>query len=308
MFRGFHQILTSYSSSSLFRLSSCGKFFSSSVVARDGEAAVDLMGIASQVVIAKNPEEKLSLLLKGHQICESCSPSSLAILTPSNNSGVEYDAPGRPDKPELVHPTKMLTHKKLKVPLQIYLLHSLAHIELNAIDIASDMVARFAPGMPLGFACDWFEVAYEEGVHFQLLCERLKQLNYSYGDLPGHDGLWRAADSTKEDLVGRLVAIPLVQEARALDSKERLNKKMVSCADAVSAKLVEKICDEEIKHVKYGVKWLNYIAEQRNTSAKLLYQEGVLKYTGKVVGPFNVESRTEAGMPTDWYQQTVTKN
>jgi uncharacterized ferritin-like protein (DUF455 family) len=77
---------------------------------------------------------------------------------------------------------------------RIALLHALAHIELNAIDLAWDIIARFGTAeTPRAFFDDWVKVGEEEAIHFSLLQARLAELGARYGDLPAHDGLWQAA-------------------------------------------------------------------------------------------------------------------
>ena len=63
------------------------------------------------------------------------------------------------------------------------LLHALAHIELNAIDLALDVVWRFA-GLPEDFYRQWLQVAREEALHFELLRDHLATLGHAYGDNP----------------------------------------------------------------------------------------------------------------------------
>ena len=101
---------------------------------------------------------------------------------------------------------------------QIAILHSIAHIELNAVDLHWDIIARFANiQMPVGFYDDWVKSAQEESNHFNLICDCLEELGSYYGDLTAHDGLWQAAIDTRDDLLGRLAVVPMVLEARGLD-------------------------------------------------------------------------------------------
>src|SRR6185312_15382537 len=125
--------------------------------------------------------------------------------------------PGRPMRPVLLSPKEMPRRRNFgSLGGQLALLHALAHIELNAIDLGWDIVARF-PGLPREFYDDWVAVAAEEAEHFALLEARLVALGGAYGDLPAHDGLWESAAATAHDLLARLAVVPLVLEARGLD-------------------------------------------------------------------------------------------
>jgi uncharacterized ferritin-like protein (DUF455 family) len=51
----------------------------------------------------------------------------------------------------LVVPKQVPSPKDSQLPLSAHLLHNLAHIELNAVDLAMDTVARFSHlGLPDG--------------------------------------------------------------------------------------------------------------------------------------------------------------
>ncbi len=127
--------------------------------------------------------------------------------------------PARPDRPELKMPRDVARRRITRgLKGRCALLHALAHIELNAIDLAWDIIARFtAEGLPREFYADWLRVADEEAKHHALLAGRLAALGGTYGDLPAHDGLWEAAEKTAHDLLARLAIVPLVLEARGLD-------------------------------------------------------------------------------------------
>ncbi len=144
------------------------------------------------------------------------------------------DRPGRPAKPELV-PPKLVEKRSLHtVKGRIALLHAIAHIELNAVDLALDIVARYATEpVPHSFFDGWMQVAFEEAKHFRMVRERLRQLGADYGDMPAHDGLWQAAHATRNDLTARLAVVPLILEARGLDVTPRCRRR---CARPVTLK------------------------------------------------------------------------
>lgn len=211
--------------------------------------------------------------------------------------------PARPSVPKLVAPKEMPSHKSLKMPLGVYLLHGLAHIELNAIDTAWDTVLRFSRDglLPFEFYLDFASIASDEARHFSLLCDRLKVHNSFYGALPAHVGIWDGAEKTKSDFLGRITVIQLVQEPRALDSWERLMEKFKGQGDKESTKLVDLICSEEIDHVRKGMFWFQRFCAAQQIDPVAKFQDSVGKYVGIVPPPFNVDARADAGMSQDWY-------
>lgn len=214
------------------------------------------------------------------------------------------EMPERPSIPELVQPKEMPSYKKLKIPMAEYLLHGLAHIELNAIDTAWDTVLRFSNGprpLPFGFYHDFASIASDEARHFEMLCARLKAKGSHYGAMPAHMGIWDSAAKTKLDLLGRLTAIQLVQEPRALDSWERLVEKFKSQADRESSLLIDQIVREEIGHVQKGIFWFQWLCEQDQLDPISTFHSKVSQYVGIVPPPFNVGARNSAGMSEAWY-------
>jgi uncharacterized ferritin-like protein (DUF455 family) len=183
------------------------------------------------------------------------------------------------------------------------LLHALAHIELNAIDLAWDIVARFAPmGLPHGFFDDWVRVAHEEATHFELLTTRLAELDTAYGDLPAHDGLWDAAVSTGHDLAARLAVVPLVLEARGLDVTPAIIERLRAVDDHASAAVLEVIYRDEIGHVAIGRNWFEHICAERGYEPETQWQNLVETcFRGVLKPPYNVDARTAAGFPESWY-------
>jgi uncharacterized ferritin-like protein (DUF455 family) len=215
------------------------------------------------------------------------------------------DRPGRPPRPELRPPRDMPRRKLGKDPAgRIALLHALAHIELNAIDLAWDIIARFpAEAMPRAFFDDWVSVADEEAKHFALLAARLAELGASYGDLPAHDGLWQAAMDTADDLLARLAVVPLVLEARGLDVTPAMIKRLEAVGDQASAALLQVIYRDEIGHVAIGKRWFDFLAERRGLEPKAAWQDLVRqRFKGRMKGPFNDEARAAAGFPATFYR------
>ncbi len=186
---------------------------------------------------------------------------------------------------------------------RIALLHALAHIELNAIDLGWDIVARFArEGLPLNFLDDWIGVAVEEAGHFDLLAARLADFGARYGDLPAHDGLWEAAAATADDLLARLAVVPLVLEARGLDVTPQMAARLERAGDLGSAAILQHIYQQEIGHVAVGLRWFARLCRDRGLSPEQVFHERVRRcFKGDLKPPFNHAARAAAGFPAAYY-------
>ncbi len=218
-------------------------------------------------------------------------------------SGVAPDRPARPDRPVLTRPGDMPKRRALTTRAgQVALLHALAHIEFNAIDLACDMIARF-DGMPPAFYGDWIGVADDEARHFQMLRDRLHSLDADYGDLAAHDGLWQAADDTRDDLLARLAVVPLVLEARGLDVTPAMIARLKRAGDHDSVAILEIIYREEIDHVAAGSRWFRYVCEQRDLDPEPTWRDIVRsRFKGALKPPFNEQARQAAGLPRAFYE------
>jgi uncharacterized ferritin-like protein (DUF455 family) len=186
---------------------------------------------------------------------------------------------------------------------RIALLHALAHIELNAIDLAWDIIARFTDlALPRAFYDDWVIVAAEEAKHHALVAARLTELGAGYGDLPAHDGLWEAAQVTAHDLLARLAVVPLVLEARGLDVTPAMIARLGGFGDAASAAVLQVIYDDEIGHVAVGLRWFTWLCAERGVEPAATYQSLVRQYfRGRLKPPFNQHGRSAAGLAEHYY-------
>ncbi|WP_170428287.1 ferritin-like domain-containing protein [Ruegeria arenilitoris] len=211
--------------------------------------------------------------------------------------------PARPDKPELLSPREVPKRKPGSEAGRIALLHAVAHIELNAVDLHWDIIARFGHvPMPIGFYDDWVKCAEEESRHFEMVCDCLENMGSRYGALPAHAGMWRAAEDTAEDLMGRLAVVPMVLEARGLDVTPGMIDifRKAKAEQAIAA--LEVIYAEEVGHVAYGSKWFHFLCGRENADPKDVFHQLVRKYFhGALKPPFNEEKRAEAGLPPDFY-------
>ncbi len=208
--------------------------------------------------------------------------------------------PARPAQPILLAPRQMpkrSTGPKGRVPL----VHALAHIELNAVDLAWDIIARFTDDMPRAFYDDWVDVAVEEAEHYAALATRLVQMDTVYGALPAHSGLWDAAERTTHDLAARLAVIPMTLEARGLDTTPQTTERLRATGDEATAAILDVIYADEIKHLKIGVRWFEFLCAARGKNPHDAYHEIIaLKFPGGPKGPFNMPARNSGGMHEDY--------
>ncbi len=214
------------------------------------------------------------------------------------------DRPARPSNPILLDPSEMPKRGRGGTPgNRRALLHAIAHIELNAIDLAYDMVARFGAVMPRMFTDDWVAVGDDEARHFTLLAGRLKSLECVYGDMPAHDGLWQSALDTAGSLPARLAIVPMVLEARGLDVTPKMIEQFKRTGDTASADVLSLILEEEISHVAAGTRWFKFLAKQGELDADEWFKDLVKSYfKGQVKPPFNKPARNRAGMPVSFYE------
>lgn len=214
------------------------------------------------------------------------------------------DRPGRPARPELVPPKAVGKRSLHTKPGRIALLHAIAHIELNAVDLALDIVARFASEpVPNSFFDGWMTVAFEEAKHFRMVRERLRDLGADYGDLPAHDGLWQAAHSTRNDLTARLAVVPLILEARGLDVTPSLQAKMRETGDLASAAVLDVIYNDEKGHVAIGAKWFRFLCQRERRDPAATFKDLVrANFRGSLKPPFNDIARAEAGLTPSFYR------
>ncbi|MBN9477309.1 MAG: ferritin-like domain-containing protein [Burkholderiales bacterium] len=203
--------------------------------------------------------------------------------------------PGRPAKPPLVSPRDVPGRGVASVQARAALLHALAHIEFNAINLALDAVWRFAD-MPQDYYRDWLKVAGEEALHFTLLAEHLRVLGHAYGDFPAHDGLWQMAERTRLDALARMALVPRTLEARGLDVSPAIRAKLAGAGDAAAAGILDIILRDEIGHVAIGNRWYRYLCEREGVDPVEHYAVLARRYDAPgQFGPFNFPARRAAG-------------
>lgn len=202
---------------------------------------------------------------------------------------------GRPARPELVDAHGLSKRGAGTVEGRAALVHAVAHIELNAIDLACDAVFRFR-SMPEAFFADWIGVAAEEAHHFRLLRGRLQELGHDYGDFPAHRGLWDMAQRTAGDALARMALVPRVLEARGLDVTPGIMERLRRAGDQRTPALLVVILHDEIGHVAAGTRWFRYLCEQRGLEPEAEYFRLLREYLrGELRCPLHLEARRQAG-------------
>ena len=203
--------------------------------------------------------------------------------------------PGHPVKPELVAPRLVKRRSMITPEGRAILIHALAHIEFNAINLALDAIWRF-PGMPHEYYADWLKVADEEALHFSLLTGHLQAQGYEYGDFPAHSSLWEMAAKTQHDILARIALVPRTMEARGLDATPQVRAKLAQAGDMAAAAILDIILRDEIGHVAIGNRWYNWLCEQRGLEPVATYARLTAEYQAPVMrGPFNLPARRAAG-------------
>jgi len=211
--------------------------------------------------------------------------------------------PARPEEPALLDPRDVPRRKPGSEHGRNAILHAVAHIELNAVDLHWDIIARFTDTpMPIGFYDDWVKSADEESKHFNLMCDCLEAHGSQYGALPAHAGMWRAAEDTANDLLGRLAVVPMVLEARGLDVTPGMIKIFQQAKDQKAIDALNIIYAEEVHHVAYGSKWFHFLCGRDDLDPTPVFHKLVRQYFHSTLKPpFNEEKRAEAGIPPDFY-------
>ena len=228
--------------------------------------------------------EKLDVLVKSSNFNATRLTPALKVLEP-----------GRPCLPIHVHPSEVKRRRLGSVEGRVALIHAIAHIEFNAINLALDAIYRFAD-MPREYYQDWIRVAREESTHFQLLCQRLNDLSSSYGALTAHGGMWLMAVETDYDVMVRMALVPRVLEARGLDVTPVMLAKLKKVKDEKTVDVFERILREEVEHVKIGNHWFNTLCNQRSLSAQVTFKKLLYKHGRAALrGPFNKPARLAAG-------------
>lgn len=250
----------------------------------------DIRKLAASCLLLTNPDEKVSdvraLVRQWHQ--QSLVMDRMAALP-------AIDTPGRPERPHLNRANKMPRRGFGTPEGRAIMMHAIAHIEFNAINLALDAVQRF-PNMPEAYYTDWLQVASEEAYHFELIRAHLRHLGGEYGDYDAHGGLWEMCEKTAHDVLTRMALVPRVLEARGLDVTPGIQQKLAQAGDDNAVSILDIILHDEIGHVQTGNRWFRYCCKQRGIDPITTFTTLLAEYYPKgLMGPYNMVAREQAG-------------
>ena len=260
---------------------------------------MELRQAALDALCAADPDEKVRL---ARELFERAAALPIAAAAPA----AVLPLPGRPAHPPLVHPAKVPRRSPTTSEGLAALLHAIAHIEFNAINLALDAAWRF-DGMPREFHLDWVRVAAEEAFHFTLLREHLATLGHAYGAFGAHDNLWLMCERTKDDVLARMALVPRTLEARGLDASPQIQHKLrqAGTSDALRAvEILDVILRDEVGHVAIGNHWYRWLCEQQGLDPVTHYATLARRHAApRLHPPFNHAARRQAGFTEeelDW--------
>jgi uncharacterized ferritin-like protein (DUF455 family) len=252
-------------------------------------SSVDLRVEALNVLALRDPLAKAEAARALHERRDTLALDTDARLEPT------AALPGRPERPALLPALQVPQRPIGSAGGRAALVHAIAHIEFNAINLALDAVWRF-PGLPPAYYRDWLQVAAEEAYHFTLLREHLQGLGHDYGDFPAHDGLWTMTERTAHDPVARMALVPRTLEARGLDATPPLQRKFAKAGDARAVEILDIILRDEIGHVAIGNRWYRWLCERDGLDPVALYPDLATRYDApKPRPPLNLGARAAAG-------------
>lgn len=250
-----------------------------------------LRTLALQALTLSDPQLKCTQV---HTLWQDLCADKTA-LNPSAPLVSQAAIPGRPARPALVAPKLLKRRAMNTVEGRAALIHALAHIEFNAVNLALDAVWRFAD-MPEQYYRDWLQIAKEEAYHFTLLQDHLLSLGYTYGDFDGHNSLWEMVEKTQADVLARMALVPRTLEARGLDASPPLKQKLAQAGDHAAAAILDIILRDEIGHVAIGNHWYHWLCGQRGLDSLSTFEQLCLTFKApQLKPPFNMEARKQAG-------------
>lgn len=253
--------------------------------------AADLFAAARHCLDACDPDHKVALT---HAYARRFRDGALQ-LDANAPAPAPLCMPGRPERPNLVHPRELPRRGFGSDEGRAAFVHAIAHIELNAIDLGWDAVYRFRD-LPADYYADWVSVAADEARHFVLLRDRLRALGFDYGDFDAHNGLWEMCEKTAHDGMARMALVPRVLEARGLDVTPGMIVKLRALGDHETVAVLEVILEEEVAHVAAGSRWFRWFCERRGVQPESTFRDLLSEYARAVLhGPFNIDARAAAG-------------
>jgi uncharacterized ferritin-like protein (DUF455 family) len=263
-----------------------------------GSALATLPQRLADCLRAREPSDKVACV---HALQADWLAGRIELCAESARTPI--DRPGQPDKPALISPQQVPRRRADTLVGRVALVHALAHIEFNAINLALDAAHRFS-GMPPAYYVDWLRVADEEASHFDLLNAHLVTLGHAYGDFPAHNGLWDMALKTAHDPLVRMALVPRVLEARGLDATPLIVGKLKVANDTRMVEILSIIERDEIGHVAIGNHWFGWLCQARGMAPEATFRQLLVEYDAPPLRPpFNLEARRAAGFTEpelDW--------
>ena len=257
---------------------------------------LELRQTALEILAITDPKTKVDRV---KQLFSDYHQQSIALDVSSALNSKDLALPGRPQKPELVPPLTVPKRRMDTVDGRLSLLHSLAHIEFNAMNLALDAIWRFSD-MPAQYYEDWLKVAKEEAYHFSLIETHLQSVGVAYGDFPAHNSLWEMVERTSDAVIARMALVPRTMEARGLDAVPAIRDRFKQIKDAKVVEILEVILRDEVGHVLIGNQWFNFLCTKEGLSPIKVYKELARAYRAPVLrGPFNLEARRQAGFTVE---------
>ncbi len=261
-----------------------------------------VLSLARAALSAADPSAKLAAIVQLRiALATRGKPQAESAVPPASTPGLDdtgavaHLARGTYQKWQLVEPAALKRRNPASPEGRAALLHSIAHIEYSAIDLALDHTLRFA-GMPADYYIDWLQVACEEAEHFSLLRSHLQTLAHDYGDFPVHDGLWQMAEKTSSDVLARMAMVPRLLEARGLDATPPIQQKLAAVGDLKAVRILDVILHDEEGHVALGDRWFRHLCAQRELPPEASFRHLIQAYAGPwPQSPMNIASRLRAG-------------
>ena len=262
-------------------------------MARD--ARDNLFDAALRCLLSEHPDEKIALT----RAVAAAFGDGLLDCVPPTTPAAAIAQPGRPARPRLVRPRDLAQRGLGSAEGRAALVHAIAHIEFNAINLAWDAVYRFRD-MPHAYYRDWIGVAVDEARHFGWLKERLAEMGHAYGDFDAHNGLWEMAARTAGSCLARMALVPRVLEARGLDVTPGMIARLAAAGDDATVAILERILAEEVPHVAAGSRWFAWCCRREHRDPAATFRELLAEHlAGALRGPFNVDARLAAGFSSD---------
>lgn len=263
---------------------------------------MDTVAAVKDALDCQNAKEKAAKAMRAFSAWQNNPAIPSSFPSPNIN-------PGRPTQPIMVPPSEVPRRGIGSIKGKAALMHAVAHIEFNAINLALDLVIRFSSDAVfesdlnrIEFITDWLSVASDEARHFMMVSAYLEANGFEYGTFPAHNGLWDAAIDTSQDVAARLAVAPMVLEARGLDVTPQIIEKLRKNGDSKAVNILEVILTEEVQHVYFGTKWFNFVAKRRSKDPVTYFHELVRShYKGLLKRPFNKKARFDAELYEDFY-------